>query len=196
MALREAIFNSIIHKDYTGPHIQMKVYDDRITIWNDGMLPDGITVDSLMKEHASRPRNKNIAAVFYRAGFIESWGRGIKKICKAFTEAGLPPPKFDEISNGTRITIERTAAKSIVQGRNVGALNGALNDPLNDPLKVEILRLVGECPGVNRTRLALRTGRNVEAVKRAIAVLVAMKRIERRGSKKTGGYYIVTEAES
>ena len=60
-------------------------------------------------------------------------------------EAGLPPPKFDEISNGTRITIERTAAKSIVQGRNVGALNGALNDPLNDPLKVEILRLVGEC---------------------------------------------------
>ena len=196
VALREAIFNSIIHKDYTGPHIQMKVYDDRITIWNDGMLPDGITVESLMKEHASRPRNKNIAAVFYRAGFIESWGRGIKKICKAFTEAGLPPPKFDEISNGTRITIERTAAKSIVQGRNVGALNGALNDPLNDPLKVEILRLVGECPGVNRTRLALRTGRNVEAVKRAIAVLVAMKRIERRGSKKTGGYYIVTEAES
>ena len=63
----------------------MKVYDDRITIWNDGMLPDGITVESLMKEHASRPRNKNIAAVFYRAGFIESWGRGIKKICKAFT---------------------------------------------------------------------------------------------------------------
>ena len=108
----------------------------------------------------------------------------------------MPPPKFDEISNGTRITIERTAAKNIVQGRNVGALNGALNDPLNDPLKVEILRLVGECPGVNRTRLALRTGRNVEAVKRAIAVLVAMKRIERRGSKKTGGYYIVTEAES
>ena len=121
---------------------------------------------------------------------------GIKEMCKAFMEAGLPPPKFDEISNGTRITIERTAAKSIVQGRNVGALNGALNDPLNDPLKVEILRLVGECPGVNRTRLALRTGRNVEAVKRAIAVLVAMKRIERRGSKKTGGYYIVTEAES
>ena len=170
----------------------MKVYDDRITIWNDGMLPDGITVESLMKEHASRPRNKNIAAVFYRAGFIESWGRGIKKICKAFTEAGLPPPKFDEISNGTRITIERTAAKNIVQGRNVGALN----DPLNDPLKAEVLRLIGACPGVNRTRLALKTGRNVEAVKRAIAALVAMKRIERRGSKKTGGYYIVTEAGS
>ena len=118
----------------------------------------------------------------------------------------MPPPKFDENSNGTRITIERTAAKSIVQGRNVVALNGALkvdgplndllNDPLNDPLKVEILRLIGECPGVNRTRLALKTGRNVEAVKRAIAALVAMKRIERRGSKKTGGYYIVTGAES
>ena len=201
-ALREAIFNSIIHKDYTGPHIQMKVYDDRITIWNDGMLPDGITVESLMKEHASRPRNKNIAAAFYRAGFIESWGRGIKKMCKAFTEVGLPPPKFDEISNGTRITIERTKAISIAQGRNLGALNGAikttdpLNDPLNDPLKIEILRSVKECPGINRTRLVVKTGRNVEAVKRAIATLVALKRIERRGSKKTGGYYLITEAES
>ena len=160
----------------------------------------------ILKEHASRPRNKNIAAVFYRAGFIESWGRGIKKICKAFTEAGLPPPKFDEISNGTRITIERTAAKSIAQGRNADALNGALNgtlkvgaplnDPLNAPLKIAILRFVKECPGVNRTRLVVKTGRNVEAVKRAISALVAMKRIERRGSKKTGGYYIVTEAES
>ena len=97
-----------------------------------------------------------------------------------------------------------------MQVRNVGALNSALNgalkvddpikdplnDPLNDPLKIEILRSVKECPGVNRTRLVVKTGRNVEAVKRAISALVALKRIERRGSKKTGGYYLITEAES
>ena len=38
-SLREAIFNAIIHKDYTGVHIQMKVYNDRVELWNEGLLP-------------------------------------------------------------------------------------------------------------------------------------------------------------
>ena len=71
-ALREAIFNAIIHKDYTGAHIQMKVYDDRIEIWNQGKLPDNWTIDNLLASHPSQPRNRNIAQVFYKAGFIES----------------------------------------------------------------------------------------------------------------------------
>ncbi len=45
-----------------------------------GALPDGYTIDTLLGDHASKPRSKNIAAVFYRAGFIESWGRGIRKV--------------------------------------------------------------------------------------------------------------------
>ena len=79
-ALREAIFNSVVHKDYSGAAIQMKVYADRILLWNEGNLPEGFTMDDLLAEHTSRPRNKNIANAFYRAGFIESWGRGIQKI--------------------------------------------------------------------------------------------------------------------
>ena len=72
-ALREAIFNSVVHKDYSGAAIQMKVYADRILLWNEGNLPEGFTMDDLLGEHSSRPRNKNIANAFYRAGFIESW---------------------------------------------------------------------------------------------------------------------------
>jgi len=79
-ALREAIFNAIIHKDYTGVHIQMKVWDDRIEIWNDGGLPYDMSIEKLLGPHTSKPRNVNIASVFYKAGFIESWGRGILKI--------------------------------------------------------------------------------------------------------------------
>ena len=75
---------------------------------------------------------------------------GIKKICKAFAEAGLPPPIFDEISNGTRITIERTAAKSIVQGRTVGELNGALPE--------KIILYIAANPGTNRKALVARLG--------------------------------------
>ena len=50
-ALREAIFNSIIHKDYMGVSIQMKVYRDRIQLWNDGTLPEDFTIEKLLGPH-------------------------------------------------------------------------------------------------------------------------------------------------
>ena len=73
-ALREILYNAIAHKDYSGAPIQMRVWDDYVEIWNEGELPIGYTPDTLMKKHSSRPRNKNIANAFFKAGFIESWG--------------------------------------------------------------------------------------------------------------------------
>ncbi|MDR1973153.1 MAG: hypothetical protein LBQ31_00575 [Bacteroidales bacterium] len=95
-ALREAIFNSIIHKDYTGVFIQMKVYNDKIILWNEGVLVDDYTVETLLGDHSSCPRNRNIANVFYKAGFIEAWGRGIGKIRNGFIASNLPEPTFEE----------------------------------------------------------------------------------------------------
>ena len=63
--LREIICNAIVHKDYTGTFIQMRVWDDRVELWNIGTLPEGFTVETLMAEHDSRPRNMLIAKVFY-----------------------------------------------------------------------------------------------------------------------------------
>ena len=108
-ALREAIYNSVVHKDYTGVHIQLRVYADRLELWNDGGLPEGWTVRKLLANHSSKPRNKNIAATFYRAGFIEAWGRGIRKIREGFLAAGLPEPKIEAADGGVRITLYRPA---------------------------------------------------------------------------------------
>jgi ATP-dependent DNA helicase RecG len=106
-ALREAIFNAIVHKDYTGSAIQMKVYTDHIELWNEGLLPEGFTVENLLGKHRSRPRNRKIANVFYLAGFIEAWGRGISKIITGLTEAGLKAPNFEEDCGGLSVTIYR-----------------------------------------------------------------------------------------
>ena len=106
-ALREAIFNAIIHRDQTGAHIQMKVYNDHIELWNDGGLPEGFTIDTLLGKHNSKPRNKNLAEIFYKAGFIESWGRGIEKITEGFEKAGLKKPEFQEFCGGVLVTIPR-----------------------------------------------------------------------------------------
>lgn len=75
-ALREIVYSAIAHKNYKGPAIQMHVYDDRIEIWNDGGLPEGYTADTLYGNHPSRPRNPKIAGAMFKAGFIDTWGRG------------------------------------------------------------------------------------------------------------------------
>ena len=62
-----------------GAPIQMRVWDDRVELWNEGGLPEGYTPATLLEQHSSRPRNKNIANVFFKAGFIDAWGRGYKK---------------------------------------------------------------------------------------------------------------------
>ncbi len=94
-ALREAILNAIIHKDYTGVHIQLSVYEDKIILWNPGSLPNEISFENLKDKHPSIPRNKIIADVFFKAGYIEAWGRGINKILAGFLDAGLPMPLFE-----------------------------------------------------------------------------------------------------
>ncbi len=63
-----------------GPHIQIEVYDDRICFWNDGLLPEDLTIEMLKKKHSSKPRNSIIADVCFKGGYIDAWGRGIEKI--------------------------------------------------------------------------------------------------------------------
>lgn len=70
-----------------------------------------------------------------------------------------------------------------------GAIDVAIDDPIKDPIKKKVLEFISSSPGVNRIELAQKTGRSVETVKRAVAALAKAGRVERRGSKKTGGYY-------
>ncbi|MCF0186470.1 MAG: putative DNA binding domain-containing protein [Bacteroidaceae bacterium] len=106
-ALREVLCNAIVHKDYQRNTIQMKVYNDRIVLWNPGVLPDDLPIEKLFSEHHSHARNRNIAYAFYRAGFIEAWGRGIEKICTELSSASLQPPKFEQTEGGLSVTIMR-----------------------------------------------------------------------------------------
>jgi ATP-dependent DNA helicase RecG len=96
-ALREAIINALIHRDYSGTsQIQIRVYPDKLMIMNEGKLPPEIPVEKLKTNHLSIPRNTLLAKIFYYAGFIESWGHGTIKIVENCIEQGLPEPDFVE----------------------------------------------------------------------------------------------------
>lgn len=92
-ALREALLNAIVHKDYaSGTPIQIRIHDDRISLWNPARLAQGWSVASLRARHLSRPGNPDIANAFYRAGLIEAWGLGIDKLIDACRVHGVAEP--------------------------------------------------------------------------------------------------------
>ncbi|MGX9247496.1 ATP-binding protein [Sphingobacterium multivorum] len=94
-AVREALLNAIAHKDYSGlTPIQIRVYPDKLMIWNEGHLPENWTVSNLLKSHSSRPYNPDIANAFFRSGYVESWGRGISKMTEQCLAEGLPEPSY------------------------------------------------------------------------------------------------------
>ncbi len=76
-------------------------------ISNCSMLPFGWTVETLISTHVSKPYNPDIAKVFYRAGYIESWGRGIQKIRDACKNLGADDPEY--IVHGEDIMVKFSA---------------------------------------------------------------------------------------
>ncbi|MFH1956972.1 MAG: ATP-binding protein [bacterium] len=115
-ALREVLLNALIHRNYIGAHIQIEVYNDKICFWNDGGLPEELTIDLLRKPHSSRPRNPIIADVCFKGGYIDAWGRGIEKIINACKEAKLPEPEFEENSGGMLVTLFARRDRELQQG--------------------------------------------------------------------------------
>ncbi len=107
-AIREALLNAISHKDYSGAApIQISVYKDKVMIWNEGKLPENWTIETLLEKHSSLPYNPDIANAFFRSGYVESWGRGISKISRICSEAGLPKPLFYYKSSGIWVVFKK-----------------------------------------------------------------------------------------
>lgn len=103
-ALREMILNAIIHKDYADSPIFLRIYNDQLSIWNPGELIPPLTIDKLKIIHESKLRNPLIADIFFRAGYIESWGRGIDIMMEGCREYGMPEPLIEEDQGGIRVT--------------------------------------------------------------------------------------------
>jgi ATP-dependent DNA helicase RecG len=104
-AIREMLLNALVHRNYMGAPIQIRVYDDKISIWNEGSLPEGLTLAALKRSHSSRPRNPIIADVSFKGGYIDAWGRGTIKILDTCKEAELPEPEMQEQDGGFSIIL-------------------------------------------------------------------------------------------
>ncbi|MDO5846007.1 MAG: ATP-binding protein, partial [Methanocorpusculum sp.] len=89
-AVREAIVNAIIHRDYfiTGSEIHVDMYDDHLDITSPGGMSDGRQIQNLdIREVSSNRRNPVIADIFSRLGYAERRGSGLSRIRDSFTDA-------------------------------------------------------------------------------------------------------------
>ncbi len=104
-AFREAIANALIHRVWdVDLQIRVSMFDDRIEVVSPGGLPSGITEDEYLSGKLSVLRNRNLANVFYRLGFVEIFGTGITRIKQIYSEASVKP-SFEVSENATQIVL-------------------------------------------------------------------------------------------
>lgn len=193
-ALREALLNALCHKQYESCiPIQISVYEDCLYIANCGKLPENWTVDNLMSKHASRPYNPSIANVFYLAGLIESWGRGIEKICQSCIEDKSPLPEYTINSGDIMIkftALEDRLIRSTTQ--KVGEKVGKKVGKKLSKTETVILNLLHEDPAYSYVTLAQKAGISEKTVFIRIKSLKEKGILERVGSGRKG-YWKINE---
>jgi len=98
-------------------------------VWNEGSLPDDITVEDLKSKHSSRPRNPIWAGAFFKGGLIEAWGRGTIKIINECKNVGLPEPLIESTFGGICVTLfknifnEKVLKEKGLNDRQIRAIN-------------------------------------------------------------------------
>ncbi len=138
------------------------------------------------KPHKLKPFNPSIANVFYRAGYIEAWGRGIQKICEACRELGTADPEYTV--SGDDLTVKFTALKSAKGSKFKIPKYQA--DTLSDTLDKKILALLEEKPAITQNEMALYFGTSVPSIKRAMKKLLESGQIVRKGGRRYGHWEI------
>ena len=205
-ALRELIYNAISHKAYNGPAIQMRIYDRSIELWNYGLLPKELTPAALMQKHSSYPRNHNIANVFYKAGFVESWGRGFKKIAEEFERASLPLPTIEENGGGVMAIIQRKTVDEVIAERdgNVGVNVGDMSEinvgdvseiKLSDRQQI-IVSIIRSNPTVSAKQMSETLSVTSRTIERDLAVMQKAGVIRHEGKDNAGVWVILEQGNT
>ena len=215
-AIREAVANAIVHKDYSsGNPIQIRVYEDRILITNSGHFPKNWTVAELEKGVRSHPFNPRLANTFYRCGNIEAWGRGFQRMANACRAEGNPPPRYENDAQSVMLRLD-ASQKYRQLAREAGYLpsdttessakNCGKNPPdcgINDPVcgincgkditrsQRVILEEMIATPEISVRQLAENTGLSPRKIEYDIKDLKTAGKIRRVGARKNGHWEII-----
>lgn len=106
-AVREGFYNALMHNYYANcAAIQVRINPTNMWITNNLVFNSPWTPERLMSPHASQPYNPLIANTFFRAGFVEAWGRGIQEMCRKCVSHGCPSPHYIDFPQAVMLCLE------------------------------------------------------------------------------------------
>ncbi len=179
-AVREALYNALVHSRWSaGIPIQIRIEDDAMYISNECVFPSDWTMESLLQRHQSRPYNPKIARAFFRAGYIESWGRGIQKIFEVCNEYGALQPEYVVHSEDIMLKL---AAVSISDKHVLKPDSKAENTAL----KMKIVEYLKNQPTATQKELQEAFNETRTHIQKTVKELVGEGKIERKGGKRFG----------
>ena len=217
-ALREAVLNAVIHRDYsTGSPVQIRVYDDKIMLRNTCRLPEGWTVKDIAKKNQSRPHNPYIAKTFFLANMVEAWGHGIRKMREECKAHGAPGPKIwcypTDICVGFRNheadmrkkpiqapdkqriekgTLQKTREK--IREKTGKKTRKKTGKKIREKTREKIIDLISENPKVTIRELAYKIGISEKGIEWQLNTLKQSGHIKRAGPDK-GGHWQVNKGD-
>jgi ATP-dependent DNA helicase RecG len=185
-AVREALLNAVVHKDYSsGIPIQIKVFQHKIVFWNSAVASSELTVEKLLLPHASHPHNPLVAGSFFRAGMIESWGRGIEKIHLACKQHGVAAPLIQPESNGVWVELYGLSAPEMTPEMIPEMTPETLNS-----IESAILVYLAREPQPTLELIAQNLNKGLSTIKRAVKKLQDKKILLHTGPNKSGRWII------
>ncbi len=194
-ALREAVVNAIVHRDYAikGTSSYVRIYDDRVEIENPGGLPAGITKRDFGK--SSVRRNPLIADLFHRMGKVERMGSGIERMIDLMREAGLKEPLF-EMDTFFRVTFYRDPRYSLKAEGRVGKGGIKVGEKVGVRItdnQAKIMEAMQKDPYISAIKLSEVVGISHRKIEANIAKLREKGLVRRIGPAKGGHWEISKE---
>ena len=128
-AIREAIVNAIIHRDYqiTGSEIHIDIFDDRLEITSPGGMIDGSFIQNLdITKIPSIRRNRIISDIFNQLHFMERRGSGLIRMLESYSNSDKKPIFYSDISS-FKVIFPNLLFKDIKLG-NGNTVNNIVND--------------------------------------------------------------------
>ena len=187
-ALREVLLNAVVHRSYTDPSdIQIKIFDDKITIFSPGTFYGGIEVaDIQADDYRSSLRNKLVAEGFYLINAIEKYGSGFIRIRKALQDYPEIDFEIKEFAGGVMVTFaQRGGVNEGVSGGVSGGVGGGVGGG-----EKSVLAYLTANPGKKARSIAEALGISQRTTERWLKVLRDNDQIEFIGSPKSGGYHL------
>lgn len=122
-AWKELIVNAVAHRDYSirGTDIQIKMFDDRLTVESPGTLPGIVRLNNMRQVHFSR--NPKIAQFLHEYEYVQEFGEGVDRLYEEMEAAGLPQPEYKAESFMLYATIRNKGAGMVSadEGRHLGS---------------------------------------------------------------------------